>query len=120
MESDTPARLRFGPFEADLQAKMLYENQMPILLQAKPFKFLETLLGSPGAIVSRQQLAHILWPDTFVEFDQGLNAAVRKLRAVLRDSPKSPRYIATHSHQGYRFMHPVEVIQAGDREPRED
>lgn len=69
------------------------------------------LLEEPGEIVTRDQFRTRLWPaDTFVDFEHGLNTAVRKLRATLGDSPESPRYIETLPRVGYRFIAPVEAI----------
>ena len=69
------------------------------------------LLERPGDIVTRDELRSRLWPaDTFVDFEHGLNTAVKKLRATLGDSPESPRYIETLPRVGYRFIAPVEVL----------
>ena len=61
--------------------------------------------------VARQELHKVLWPgDFFVNFDQGLNSAIRKLRKALGDSTKNPCFIATQPHRGYRFVgHAIEL-----------
>ena len=97
--------LRFGPFEADLQAGVLRKRGLKIKLQAQPFQVLAALLEKPGAVVTRDELRRRLWPDdTFVDFEHGVNAAVTRLRQALGDSSEKPRYIETLSKRGYRFI----------------
>ncbi len=99
---------RFGRFEVDPGRGELSCNGEKVRLQEKPFKLLTVLLQHPGEIVSRDEVRRQLWPaDTFVEFDHGLNAAVKKLRAALRDSAENPRFIETIPRRGYRFIAPV-------------
>ncbi len=76
--------LRFGAFEADLQARELRKQGMQIKLQEQPFQVLEFLLEHPGEIVTREQLRQKLWPaDTFVDVDNSVNAAINRLREAL-------------------------------------
>lgn len=71
-------------------------------------RLLAVLLERPGEIVSREELRERLWPaDTFVEFDDGLNAAVKKLRLALNDSADRPHFIETIPKRGYRFVAPL-------------
>lgn len=103
---------RFGVFEADTVAGELRKNGRRIRLQELPWRVLIHLLERAGEVVSREELRHALWPEgTFVEFDQGLNTAVRKLREALNDSPGNPRFIETIPRKGYRFIAPVSVIR---------
>lgn len=77
-------------------------------MQDQPFQVLALLLNHPGKIVGREELRQRLWPtDTFVAFDEGLNAAVNRLRRTLGDSADNPRFIETIPRQGYRFVAPV-------------
>jgi DNA-binding winged helix-turn-helix (wHTH) protein len=100
--------LRFGDFEADLQAGELRHEGQRLKLQEKPFQLLAVLLEQPGRVVTREELRQRLWPaDTFVDFEAGLNTAVRKLRQALDDSAESPRYVETLPKRGYRFVAPV-------------
>jgi DNA-binding winged helix-turn-helix (wHTH) protein len=115
-----PVRLRFGSYVIDSEARTLNENGTPIALQPKPFLLLEALVRRHGQVVSREELAKVLWPDTFVQIDQGLNAAVKKVRSVLHDDAKSPRFIETLGSRGYRFICPVEVIESFERPVREN
>jgi len=100
--------IRFGIFEADLRAGELRRNGSKIKLQDQPFQLLALLLERPGEVVTREELRAKLWPaDTFVDFDHGLNAAVKRLRGALGDSAENPRFIETLSRRGYRFLVPV-------------
>jgi DNA-binding winged helix-turn-helix (wHTH) protein/Tol biopolymer transport system component len=106
--SETPSLLRFGTFELDVRSGELRRNGTRIRLQDQPFQVLLTLLDSPGEIVTREELHTKLWPaDTFVDFDHGLNAAVKRLRDALGDTADDPRYIETLARKGYRFVAPV-------------
>src|SRR6516165_8467932 len=105
----TPIRLQFGPFLADFQACELRKNGRKIHLQEKPMLLLGALTAKPGEVVSREELHKQLWPDdTFVDFETGLNAVVRKLREALADNPENPRYIETIPKRGYRFLGQVD------------
>src|SRR5262252_4423796 len=102
-------RRRFGVFEVNLQARELRKHGIRVRLSGHPFEILTLLLERPGEIVTREQLRVRLWPaDTFVDFEHGLNTAVKKLRASLGDSPENSRYIETVPRVGYRFIAPVE------------
>lgn len=98
-------RLRFDEFEIDLRSAELWVRGNRTRLQDQPFQVLRVLLERPGEIVTRDELRHTLWPaDTFVDFDDGLNTAVRKIRDALGDSAEKPRYIETIPRCGYRFV----------------
>jgi DNA-binding winged helix-turn-helix (wHTH) protein len=74
----------FGPFELDLKAGELHRDGHALRLQEQPFLVLKMLLERPGDVVTREEMRHILWPnDTIVEFDQSINAAIKKLRLSL-------------------------------------
>ena len=98
-------RLSFDEFEVDLRSGEVWERGNRLRLQDQPFQVLRALLERRGEIVTRDELKQTLWPaDTFVDFDDGLNTAVRKIRDVLGDSAEKPRYIETIPRRGYRFM----------------
>lgn len=112
LSSQTPGVLRFGVFEVDLQEGELRKSGLRIKLQEQPFQVLVILLERPGKIVNRDELRQRLWPsDTFVDFDHGLNGAVKKLREALGDQPDNPRFVETLHRRGYRFVAPVEGQQ---------
>ena len=110
--SPTLTRLQFGPFVADFRACELVKGGKKIRLQDKPMRLLAALTVNPGEVVSREHLQKQLWPDdTFVDFETGLNAAVRKLREALADNPENPKYVETIPKHGYRFL--AEVSRNG-------
>src|SRR5438093_76924 len=105
--------LQFGTFEVDLRTGSLRKSGARIKLQEQPFQILAMLLEKPGDMVTREELRQKLWPaDTFVDFDNGLNTAIKKLRDTLGDSADSPRFIETLPKRGYRFIYPVNGARA--------
>jgi Tol biopolymer transport system component/DNA-binding winged helix-turn-helix (wHTH) protein len=109
MTSIYPQRVRFGPFEADLETHELWKNGIKVKLGGQPFEILALLLKRPGQMVSRDELQKEIWAaDTFVDFNHGLNAAVNKLRETLSDSAEDPKYIETLPRRGYRFVGKIE------------
>ena len=115
-------RARFGAFEVDLRSGELRKHGIRLKLQDQPFQVLAQLLERSGDVVTREELRNKLWPvDTFVDFDTGLNSAIKKLRDALGDSADEPRYIETLPRRGYRFIAHVEngdvpasAVQNGD------
>jgi TolB-like protein/DNA-binding winged helix-turn-helix (wHTH) protein/Flp pilus assembly protein TadD len=98
-------RLCFDVFEADLRSGELRKQGVKIKIHHQPFQVLTILLDHPGEVVTREELKNKLWPlDTFVDFDMGLNSAVKKLRDALGDSAEIPRYVETLPRRGYRFI----------------
>ncbi len=97
--------LRFGVFELDPNSGELRRNGLKIRLPEQSFQILKPLLSRPGDVVTRDELRHVLWAsDTFVDFEVGLNSAVRKLREALDDSAENPRFVETVPRRGYRFI----------------
>ena len=110
--------VQFGIFEADFRAGELRRNGAKIRLQEQPLQVLALLLARPGELVTREELQSKLWPaDTFVDFEHGLNAAVKRLRDALGDSADNPRFIETLARRGYRFIAPVNDPTATLKEP---
>jgi len=99
--------MRFGTFEVNFQSRELRKHGMRIRLEEKPFQILEMLLERAGQVVTRKALRERLWPDTYVGYEHGLNTAVNKLRDLLGDSARSPRFVETLPRLGYRFIAPV-------------
>src|SRR5260370_39237673 len=100
--------IHFGVFEADLRAGELRRNGSKVKLQEQPFQILAMLLERPGEIVTREELRARLWSaDTFVDFDHGLNSAIRRLRDALGDSAANPSLVQTLGSRGYRFISAV-------------
>src|SRR5438874_4839054 len=101
--------VRFGPFELDQDAGELRKGGTKVRLQEQPLQILEILLGQPGKVVTREELQRRIWPsDTFVDFDHGINNAIKRLREALGDTAETPRYIETLPRRGYRFKAAVD------------
>jgi DNA-binding winged helix-turn-helix (wHTH) protein/Tol biopolymer transport system component len=100
--------VKFGVYEVDPRLGELRRNGVRVKLQEQPFQLLTLLLERPGVLVTRDELQKRLWPsDTFVDFDHGLNAAMKRLRDALGDSADNPRFVETLARRGYRFLAPV-------------
>ena len=100
--------VRFGVFEADLAAGELRREGSLVKLQGQPFRLLVLLLERPGAIITREEVRAALWADgSFVDFEYGVNTAIKKVRYALGDSADNPRFIQTLPRKGYRFIAPV-------------
>jgi eukaryotic-like serine/threonine-protein kinase len=104
-------RYRFGPFELNTREESLARNGTRVKVQDLPYRLLVMLLERPGEIVTREQVRQRLWPEnTFVEFDNSLGVAIRKVRDALNDDADAPRYVETLPRRGYRFVAPVTVL----------
>src|SRR5579864_1327631 len=109
-QSEPPELLRFGDFTLHRRERSLRKRGMRLKLHGQPFEILLLLLDNAGRVVTREELQAKLWHgDTFVDFENGLNAAVKKLRQVLGDSPEASRYIETVPRVGYRFVGRIET-----------
>ncbi len=104
--------VRFGPFELDVRTGELRRDGTSLKLQPQPAKVLQLLVARAGEIVTRQDLAQQVWSsDTFVDFDQGLNYAIRQIRTALDDDAERPRYLETLPKRGYRFIAQIEDVK---------
>lgn len=114
-------QIRFGTFEVDCAAGELRKGGIRVKLHEKPFQLLLALLERPGEVVTRKELQEWLWPgQTFVEFENGLNNAISRLREALGDTAENPRFIETIPRHGYRFLAEVapSLPKHGARIPR--
>jgi DNA-binding winged helix-turn-helix (wHTH) protein len=107
--SDSQANLssvtRFGTFELDLASGELRKQGRKIRLPNQPFQILRILAQRSGDLVTREELQRLLWPvDTIIDFEIGLNSAIRQLRAALGDCAKNPVFVETVPRHGYRFL----------------
>ena len=119
---DSPAsrlrKIRFGPFELDVRAGELHKHGVRLRLREQPVRILQLLLEHPGEVVLRTGIRDKLWPnETAVEFDQGINTAIKRLRDALGESAEKPCYIETVARRGYRFLGEVEVVEVPSSEP---
>ena len=113
MSSQNGSIRRFGVFELDLRTAELRKNGVKLRLQDQPFQVLVKLVEHHGEMVSREELHSALWHgDTFVDFETGLNTAIKRLRETLGDSADNPTFIETLPRKGYRFIAPVEPQRA--------
>jgi len=103
--------LRFGAFELDIEAERLLRNGRNVRLQPQPFRLLCLLAGQAGRVVTREEIRAALWTsDTFVDFEQGVNFAIKQVREALGEDADHPIYIQTIPKRGYKFVAPVEVV----------
>jgi DNA-binding winged helix-turn-helix (wHTH) protein len=101
---------RFGSFELDLEAERLLKSGRTIRIQPQPFRLLCLLTNRPGLLVSREEIQAALWAgDTFVDFEQGVNFAIKQVRDALGDKAEDSLYVQTVPKRGYRFLAPVEA-----------
>src|SRR4029077_3891073 len=113
-------RVRFGSFEMDEIAGELSKGGAKIRLQEQPFQMLQILLERPGEVVTREEIRKRVWPsDTFVDFDHGINNAIKRLREALGDTAETPRFIETLPRRGYRFVGMVEAPRHSGHAPIE-
>jgi TolB-like protein/DNA-binding winged helix-turn-helix (wHTH) protein/Tfp pilus assembly protein PilF len=112
-------RVVFGDYEFDCHTGVLSHNGTTLALQPQPAKMLSVLVSRAGEVVTREELAEQVWgSDTHVDFEHGLNFAVRKIRTALKDEANNPRYLETIPKRGYRFIATVsEPVHTLETEP---
>jgi DNA-binding winged helix-turn-helix (wHTH) protein len=104
---------RFGPFTLNLHSRELHKGPTRLKVPDQSIEILTALLERPGELITREELRRRLWPeDTFVDFEHGLNAAVRRLRDALGDSADAPSFVETLPRRGYRFIGGVDNGQS--------
>jgi TolB-like protein/DNA-binding winged helix-turn-helix (wHTH) protein/Flp pilus assembly protein TadD len=109
---------RFGNLELDLRTGQLSRDGVWLRLQPQPAKVLTILVSRPGEVISREELVKQVWgSDTFVDFEQGLNFAIRQIRATLGDDADHPRFLETLPKRGYRFIAAVQHDEAAEVVP---
>src|SRR5947208_9299792 len=107
---------RFDCFQVDLSSNELFRLGVRVPIQEQPLQILRLLLEAEGRVVTRQQLRAALWPqDTFVDFEHGVNTAVKKLRQALADSAEHPKFVETLPKLGYRFIAGVDWVPDDNR-----
>jgi DNA-binding winged helix-turn-helix (wHTH) protein len=112
-----PLRVRFSEFEFEPRGGELRRDGQRVAIQDQLLIVLEMLIGRAGSLVTREELCARLWPDAFIDFDNGLNNAISRLRTALHDSAAEPRFIETLGRRGYRFIAPVEPVEASPASP---
>jgi DNA-binding winged helix-turn-helix (wHTH) protein len=105
---------RFGLFELDTESEQLLKTGRIVRIQPQPYKLLCLLVAQAGKVVSRDDIRAALWPaETFVDYDQGVNFAMKQIREALGDDAEHAVYVQTVPKRGYRFIAPVETTTPG-------
>jgi DNA-binding winged helix-turn-helix (wHTH) protein len=100
-------RVRFDDFELDYARFQLCRSGCPVRLEGLPLQLLMFLVEKRGELVTREQISAQLWSkDVFVDVEQGINTAIRKIRRALDDDAGEPQYLQTVVGRGYRFVAP--------------
>jgi DNA-binding winged helix-turn-helix (wHTH) protein len=98
-------KVRFAEFELDFGRFQLCRSGIPVRLESLPLQLLMFLIENKGQLVTREQIADQLWgKDVFVDIEQGINTAIRKIRMALEDDSAQPQYLQTVVGRGYRFV----------------
>jgi len=101
MSGEKASVMRFGVFELDTESEQLLKNGLAIKLKPQPFKLLKLLVNEAGRVVTREEIRGALWSgDTFVDFDQGVNFAIKQVREALDDDSERSLYIQTVPKRG--------------------
>ena len=115
----SPQTIRFDGWVLHPDVGELIRGEEKIRLQDQPLQVLNEMLEHPGKLVTREQLIARLWPKGVVDYDTGINSAVRKLRVALQDTGDTPRYIETVPRKGYRFIGQIDakIARPGNARP---
>ena len=98
-------KVRFAEFELDFGRFELYRAGQPVRLEGLPLQLLMFLVDRQRQLVTRDEIADALWgKDVFVDVEQGINTAIRKVRIALEDDSTQPRFLQTVVGRGYRFV----------------
>jgi DNA-binding winged helix-turn-helix (wHTH) protein len=107
-------KVQFAEFELDFGRFQLYRSGRPVQLEGLPLQLLMLLIENKGQLVTREQIAQALWSkDVFVDVEQGINTAIRKVRMALKDDTAQPQYLQTVVGRGYRFVAATRVDAIG-------
>ena len=113
-------KVRFDDFELDYGRFQLYRRGSPVRLEGLPLQLLMFLVEKRGQLVTREQISGELWSkDVFVDVEQGINTAIRKIRRAMADDADEPKYLQTVVGRGYRFVAPTAAEDASGQAPAE-
>ena len=105
--------IRFGDCDLNASAFELRRGRRTVKLERIPLQVLLILIEAHGKVVTREAIAEQIWgKDVFVDVDNGINTAIRKIRQVLNDDPQKPRFVETIPGTGYRFIASLERTEA--------
>lgn len=107
-------KVRFDDFELDFSRFQLFRRGSPVRLEGLPLQLLMFLIEKRGQLVTREEISAALWSkDVFVDVEQGINTAIRKIRRALDDDADEPQYLQTVVGRGYRFVAPNAEEEGG-------
>ena len=110
----------FDDFQLDYGRFQLCRRGIPVRLEGLPLQLLMFLVEKRGQLVTREQISSELWSkDVFVDVEQGINTAIRKIRRALADDAGEPQYLQTVVGRGYRFVAPTAEEDASSQAPAE-
>ena len=110
--------MQFQDFELDVAGFELRRAGRPIKLEKQPLELLILLVEKQGKLVSQDEIAGKLWgKDVFVDTEQSVHSAIRKIRQALDDDPRAPQFVQTVVGKGYRFIGPIEVQKSAGAQP---
>jgi len=113
-------KICFDDFQLDYGRFQLFRRGIPVRLEGLPLQLLMFMVEKRGQLVTREQISSELWSkDVFVEVEQGINTAIRKIRRALEDDADQPQYLQTVVGRGYRFVAPTAVQDASRPAPAE-
>ncbi len=113
-------KVRFDDFQLDYGRFQLCRRGIPVRLEGLPLQLLMFLVEKRGQLVTREQISSELWSkDVFVDVEQGINTAIRKIRRALADDAGEPQYLQTVVGRGYRFVAPTAEEDASSQAPAE-
>jgi len=105
--------IRFGQFELNGETYELRKGGVPAKIQQQPARILALLVNNAGALITRDQIREAIWgSETYVDFEQSLNFCIRQIRMALSDSAANPVFVETLPRLGYRFISPVDRVDA--------
>jgi DNA-binding winged helix-turn-helix (wHTH) protein len=106
-------KVRFADFELDFGSFQLFRAGQPVRLEGLPLQLLMFLVENQRQLVTREEIADTLWgKDVFVDVEQGINTAIRKIRMALEDDSAQPQYLQTIVGRGYRFVAPINTDES--------
>jgi Tol biopolymer transport system component/DNA-binding winged helix-turn-helix (wHTH) protein len=108
--ASTPTVIRIGQYDVDPATGEVRHDGETSRLQPQTVSLLLVLVENVGQVVTREELHRRLWPDTSVDFEDGLHHAIARLREALHDSAQTPRFVETVPRRGYRFIAPVKCV----------
>ncbi len=118
MPDKADKKVRFDDFELDYSRFQLCRSGTPVRLEGLPLQLLMFMVEQRGQLVTREQIAGELWSkDVFVDVEQGINTAIRKIRRALADDAGEPQYLQTVVGRGYRFVAPNAEEGASSQAP---